>query len=612
MTTKPEIKETDAKNNLWYQLMLETIRLDGSRYNQGEHWLRVVLYLHQLDRFPNFEIGEVHKIIPDEHWLKGKSTNALPHELVMLLQALEQQLGNPKEIEKIDFSGLSFDEKTSFSKFIFPVDVSFEKAKFAGEDHFNDAVFCGNTSFDEAVFDNDARFDRAVFFRSVNFTDAIFSRNAIFDDVLFCQSFHFNDATISNDVHFNRATFSNINNFFSTANFANTTFYGNVVFDDAKFFGHIIFNKVKFYGNAHFIKSELCGNIDFTDAEFKSIGVFLNTTFSIHERLPKDLKFTNAVFSSGATFMNATFAGPVFFEKVKFKEFTRFSKAIFVEKVDFSEAHFFKRSDFSDVDFRNGALFYKAKFSGDTDFNDATFKKTAFFTETIFYESSIFYRAILENINFSNTRFEICAPHLYDAKISADIVWERDTEYWPHVRNRIKGETDDDYKKRTIDNQNAYENLSSRMKTLDKYHDEHFFYRQEMRCRRVFEKFFIRFPYMVYDAFSDYGYSIGKAFLAWLAHILAGIFFLMIIIRMNIDGGQHKDLEPAIAFWCSIPTAFSNAHRFLSFHNGALNYCHDYLKNLYLFDVIWAFQSILGIPLLFLLLLTLRIRFRLK
>ncbi len=611
MTTKPKITRTDAKNNPWYQFLLETIKLDSGLYRQGEHWFMAIFYLHQLNKFPNFELEEVGKIFSDGHLVKKSFKANLPHALALILQELEQQLGNPKKIEEIDFSGLYFDEKADFSNFIFPVDVSFEKAEFAGEYHFNNAVFCGNTSFDKAVFHNDARFDRTVFFRSVGFTGANFSKGIVLNDALFCQSAHFNDATISNDAHFNRATFSNINNFFSTVNFTNTTFCGNVNFDDAKFFGHITFSKVKFYGSANFIKSELCGDIDFIGAEFKSNGVFFNTTFSIHERLSKDLKFTNAVFSSGATFVNATFAGPVFFEKVKFKEFTRFSKASFSEKVDFSEVHFFEKLDFSDVDFRNGALFYKAKFSGDTDFNDATFKKTAFFTEATFYKSAIFYRAILENINFSNTRFEIRAPHLYDAKISADIVWERDTEYWPHVRNRIKDETDDDYKKRTIDNQNAYENLSSRMKILDKYHDEHFFYRQEMRCRRVFEKFFIRFPYMVYDAFSDYGYSIGKAFLAWLAHIVAGIFFLMIIIRMNIDWG-HKNLELAEGFWCSISTSFSNAHRFLSFHNGALDYCHKYLENLYLFDVIWAIQSILGIPFLFMLLLTLRIRFRLK
>ncbi len=256
---------------------------------------------------------------------------------------------------------------------------------------------------------------------------------------------------------------------------------------------------------------------------------------------------------------------------------------------------------FTSTDFVRDAHFTSAIFFGNVDFEHATFPSGAIFTDATFYKEVKFDGATFEgHTNFINTKLKKYVPTFHKATIHSNISWSRVIKHWPSSKKL----TDEIISY----NQNAYENLVSHMKKLDKYHDEHFFYRQEMRCRRASENFFIRFPYAVYDAVSDYGYSIGWAFSWWLGHILLGAF----AIWFNTEKSCNNVCDLANNPLLDLAISFSNAHGLLPFHNGPLKRCYEHFAKDDIFNIIWGVQTIVGIPLLFLLLLTLRIRFRLK
>ncbi len=317
------------------------------------------------------------------------------------------------------------------------------------------------------------------------------------------------------------------------------------------------------------------------------------------------IDFSKLAFEEHHNKIAVNFSNFIFPINVFFTE-TRFS-----EPVNFSNACFFERSDFQHVKFLKGAFFYNATFYYDTNFNDTTFKEIAVFTGTAFYDFALFSRIDLASANFIGAHFKNRVPHFYDAKMGADIVWDKNSKLWPQID---WSNTNDDYKEQMGDSQNAYENLASHMKKLDKYHDEHFFYRQEMRCRRRLASYKTRFFYMLYEWLSDYGYGVEPAFRAWRWHMYvgAGIIAILSLINSWLECWKGGTWEIAENMVCSAFISFSNAHGFLSLHKGALSGCYTDLKHLVGFNAIWLFQTIFGIIFLFLFLLTLRIRFRLK
>ena len=411
------------------------------------------------------------------------------------------------------------------------------------------------------------------------------------------------------EIDFSKLDFS------KTAKFSKLIFPMDVSFEHAKFFGDASFYKAVFYKTAEFRKTIFCSRVAFVETHFCGNTNFLSTDFQ------GDVTFMKAIFaeieitSINPVFNNTTFAGVTRFIETEFSEFAVFNNIKFFDKVYFSSAtcskimtfdktEFSKEARIHDVKFIGGAIFLNVIFFDHATFADGEFNVMMIFRGSVFYKEAKFDKVkITGHTNFRNAEFKQYPPSFHKADMYSNITW--DDARWPIINK----ESDIDM---VYQNKTAYENLASNMKKLDKYHDEHFFYRQEMRCRRWLTGYPAKFFYYFYEKLADYGYGIKQAFYWWLGHILAGIFFLMIIIRINIDGGQHKNLELAKGFGCSITTSFSNAHRFLSFHNGALSDCHNYLEKLYLFDVIWALQTIFGILFLFLFLLTVRIRFRLK
>ncbi len=335
-------------------------------------------------------------------------------------------------------------------------------------------------------------------------------------------------------------------------------------------------------------------SVTFSASVFNN-AVFFETVFFNYTEFSSSAIFSNAIFFGEAYFLGTRFAIDARFDEVEFRSLATFSGAILPAGTTFSKTKFFSRASFEEVKFSYGVNFKKTIFYHDVLFDDATFKATA---------------------NFTGAKFKNMVPNFYDTKISTDIIWQRNVNFWPNTTNWIDcktdeecKESDEEYKERMIDNEKAYENLSACMKKMDKYHDQHFFYRQEMRCRQRLEKNpFIRFPNIAYEWIADYGYGFGYALSWWFGHIFIGALF----IGATTKSVSNKTCDLAGDFYLDMIVSFSNAHGVLFFSNGLLKECYDTFKMLLAFKFIWGIQTILGIIFLFLVLLTLRVRFRLK
>ena len=330
-------------------------------------------------------------------------------------------------------------------------------------------------------------------------------------------------------------------------------------------------------------------SINFSSFIFPLQVSFKNTTFS------NDAFFDGAVFCNNSDFTNTSFLGDTSFNSVKF-----------IQVVNFEGANFLKNASFSNVLFPNIANFQNVNFFKTSNFIGANFPVAAAFRDAKFHDLPLFRNTIFNgNTNFTGVWFETHAPHLHDAKIGADITWDKNIKLWPQTKKHKIDITARKYKTRIENNQSSYENLVHHMKIVEKYHDQHFFFRQEMRCRRKLGSIFNSLIYGFYEYLADYGYGVGRAFSWWLVHIIIGSLALF---GFRFFYGINDFINDA---GCALGVSLANSHGFF-FMGDRLDNCYGVFKDLPFFTAIWATQTVFGIALLFLLLLTLRVRFRLK
>ncbi len=334
--------------------------------------------------------------------------------------------------------------------------------------------------------------------------------------------------------------------------------------------------------------------IDLSNLTFKNDANFFNFVF------PMDVNFKNSEFLQCAYFTNAIFLRPVNFENARFHETPKTYK----ETAKFKNAVFMNTADFSETVFNAYANFKGATFSGRTIFQLAEFKYHA--------------------------------PRFYGAEFNNEIILNRIKLPEAKKYKENKNDTDDKlYEKRVEENKSAYETLIHLMEKQNKHHERHRFFREEMRWRQLgntltqkrlinaalqgdYEyyslgkllgnSFTIAF-FWLYDTTSEYGHGIGRAFGWWLLHILVGAGFIALIAYC---GG----LEIGQVAFCSFAVSFANANPFVffGFKEGGLMECYECLHDLspLRFGTIRGLQTLIGIPLLFILLTTLRVRFRIK
>ncbi len=149
------------------------------------------------------------------------------------------------------------------------------------------------------------------------------------------------------------------------------------------------------------------------------------------------------------------------------------------------------------------------------------------------------------------------------------------------------------------------------MSQLEKPLDRHRFFRLKMGTRRLKDGMLPRVVNYLFDVSSDYGWSLTRATVSWVGHWLAFGLVLFVNAGQAAVGGDALKLLGA-----ALGTAFANAHSFLALagKGGYLESCrvligqHDHCG---LFAAVGVIQAILGPVLLFVLVLTMRNRFRL-
>lgn len=144
--------------------------------------------------------------------------------------------------------------------------------------------------------------------------------------------------------------------------------------------------------------------------------------------------------------------------------------------------------------------------------------------------------------------------------------------------------------------------------------DRQIFYRLKVRIRRLTDSKFLRIFNWLFDITCDYGWSISRAARWWIGHwlIAAAVLFLN-TGQATFRDGMLKALE---LFSAALGTAFANAHAFLGLagEGGYLESSRQLIEACNQFGLMAAvgvLQAVLGPVFLFLLLLTLRNRFRL-
>lgn len=333
----------------------------------------------------------------------------------------------------------------------------------------------------------------------------------------------------------------------------------------------------------------------FTSAVFEGFTNFQDVFFE------NSVEFGSAKFKSAAYFKETVFHGDASFGSTEFVESTFFQGAEFKDSAYFRFAKFENRADFSSVKFDDDADFHKAEFGlpmGEperADFKDATFSGRADFDSSTFNGKADFSNgAFAGKTTFSDTKFGGDVPEFYSRRFHQNTVFTTRTANWPEVTAK---NPDDSY--------NAYTRLSQAMNELHKPDDEHFFFRQEMRCKMLIEeKWWNRLMIWLYGGLSDYGYSVMRP-VAWLALVIG---FSWGIIGSYLRFGQ--DTPQTASIWEGLGISVSNTFPFLGFTGKMHPEFFDCAP--WWLDAISGVQSIVGIVLLFFFGLGLRNRFRIK
>ncbi len=369
--------------------------------------------------------------------------------------------------------------------------------------------------------------------------------------------------------------------------------------------------------------------VDFSGVEFEDNIDFSNFIFPIdtsfeHAQFPHDINFINAIFLKDAVFNDAKFFANVYFNDAVFCETADFEDAIFQNE----DSHRKETAKFRNTIFKKIANFRNATFWGYANFKGAKLEGRAFFQKATFkWHTPRFYDATFNN---EMTWSGITLPRFAEAEVDrhtkvgeefepvkcyectdcAKCV-ERDKCIKRAKCSECKALIEENRTRRIEENQNSYENTAILLADRKKFHDEHLFFRHEMGCRRELEKNkLICLMFLLYEILADYGYGIGRAFKAWFWHMVLGM--LAIIITATCAGG----IVATEILFCSFSTSIANANPFVFviIKDGSLMDCYKELnmRSPMIFGLIRGIQTFIGVTFLFLLLTTLRVRFRLK
>ena len=350
------------------------------------------------------------------------------------------------------------------------------------------------------------------------------------------------------------------------ADFRRTTFNFGVQFDRTHFFMQSNFRRAEFFGTANFNDTIFQTNVNFNRA------VFERMTF-----------FRNVQFNGGASFFKSRFYSSV-----------RFNGSIFREKFYSGSTKPIHLARFEGVEFRGRAYFNRVVFGEDPNQMDKGGQRirVADFNDAKFSAKSSFRRAEFKG-----------APTFFNCTLHEDTDLSR--VKWPEAMPTGTQQIDDAIR--------AWERLELMMSKLEKPLDRQIFYRLKMRTRQLTDGRFLRVLNRSFEVTCEYGWSVSRAACWWIGHWLIAALLLFLNVGRAVSGNDVlKALE---LFAAALGTAFANSHAFLGLAaESYLESCGKLIEDcdqLRLIATVEAMQAVLGPVFLFLLLLTLRNRFRL-
>ena len=159
-----------------------------------------------------------------------------------------------------------------------------------------------------------------------------------------------------------------------------------------------------------------------------------------------------------------------------------------------------------------------------------------------------------------------------------------------------------------------WDRLALIMNRHEKPAERHDFFRLKMRAQRHRDGMSLQTAASwLFDVTSEFGWGVGRAFSWWAGHMLAGAIALACAVTAS---GEEVDAWSAA--WSSLLVSFSNSLAFLRLgsDDGYLSGPQEFLLGSvggleWLFVTVGTIQAVFGPILLFLLLLTMRNRFRL-
>jgi uncharacterized protein YjbI with pentapeptide repeats len=330
-------------------------------------------------------------------------------------------------------------------------------------------------------------------------------------------------------------------------NFSRAIFVGPAVFKRSLFPKTAFFEFAVFACEADFEEAVFSNRVSFTGAQFLEYAHFEDTKFKVDPDFTSvsfegNSSFNGAIFSNGpASFCNVTFKDIAYFRGSSFEGWALFKGSTFLREADFSGATFASHASFAGTKFQGVARFTRpasyserVRFLGPADFSEASFAGAAYFEDVDFCALATFDSLDSTAIfSLASSRFKV-VPSLFGATFRA---LRFDNVQTP--RNNPFGWTQDkdaparfrELRRRAIESKDPERELE--------------FFAQEIRTSRFHAErlpAFIprlwegRFYFgWVYGALSDYGRSIWRPVLSWLALLL-----LCATIYLGANGDMQK------------------------------------------------------------------------
>lgn len=510
-----------------------------------------------------------------------------------------------KAESQVSFSSYKFGN-ADFSGFVFPGDADFSDAYFIGNSWFIGTSFNGATTFQNAVFNNEICFIRSKFKNNVNFKGAHFKGDAQFGKSVFRETADF------------RKTI-----YWGSANFNNCSFDGLVLYIDTKFHRYAMFSKANFGRADSYFESEFKEGVTFEHSIFKGNAYFRDSVF-------EDLSlFSNVQFEGDVAF--GGFAGAVRFEHTVFDGEAWFARGIFDQIARFDDTTFNKGARFEDCTFRSDvafsascfvryATFDRVKYHGQVSFQGVEARSAFTMADASFSKVPIFYQA-----TFSE------APRLDNVSIRST---NRRGIIHAAIWNRLKSSSDTFVNRRWSQLKAQGNEATVRWRTLRRLasqgHDhqrEMLFFREEVLTSRwISDKPWHAYFWfgLLYQLFSDFGRSLSRPIMWWLVWWtnFSLIYFLLHRdneeIKLPNTCSHLEIVEPWIAaaglsLYRSLPALSGLGDKIREFQHslfGVTVDCLPLVPNAVSF--LGVLQTVVATALLFLVLLAIRNRFRIR